>query len=86
MQDMLWKGHIPHFLCIDFHSSCEGKGVVAEMMELVKNNIHMNRQRTAVSQITLDDDFIVPDTMDDVYRLSSWKRGHSDRIFKDTGR
>ena len=37
------------------------------MMELVKNNIHMNRQKgTAVSQITLDDDFIVPDTMDDV--------------------
>ena len=37
------------------------------MMELIKNNIHMNRQKgTAVSQITLDDDFIVPDTMDDV--------------------
>lgn len=37
------------------------------MMELVKNNIHMNRQKgTAVSQITLDDDFIVSDTMDDV--------------------
>lgn len=36
-------------------------------MELMKNNIHMNRQKgTAVSQITLDDDFIVPDTMDDV--------------------
>ena len=29
------------------------------MMELMKNNIHMNRQKgTAVSQITLDDDFI----------------------------
>ena len=37
------------------------------MMELMKNNIRMNRQKgTAVSQITLDDDFIVPDTMDDV--------------------
>lgn len=36
-------------------------------MELKKHNIHMNRQKgTAVSQITLDDDFIVPDTMDDV--------------------
>ena len=36
-------------------------------MELMKNNIRMNRQKgTAVSQITLDDDFIVPDTMDDV--------------------
>lgn len=38
-----------------------------KMMELMKNNIRMNRQKgTAVSQITLDDDFIVPDTMDDV--------------------
>lgn len=36
------------------------------MLELIKNHIHMNRQKgTAVSQITLDDDFIVPDTMDD---------------------
>lgn len=37
------------------------------MMELVKKNIHMNRWKgNATSQITLDDDFIVPDTMDDV--------------------
>ena len=40
------------------------------MMELMKKNIHMNRQKgNAVSQITLDDDFIVPDTMDDVSRF-----------------
>lgn len=39
-------------------------------MELVKKNIHMNRQKgTAVSQITLDDDFIVPDTMDDISQV-----------------
>ena len=37
------------------------------MLELVKKNIHMNRWKgNATSQITLDDDFIVPDTMDDV--------------------
>lgn len=40
------------------------------MMELMKKNIHMNRQKgSAVSQITLDDDFIVPDTMDDVSQV-----------------
>lgn len=40
------------------------------MMELIKKNIHMNRQKgSAVSQITLDDDFIVPDTMDDVSQV-----------------
>ena len=40
------------------------------MMELMKKNIHMNRQKgNAVSQITLDDDFIVPDTMDDVAQV-----------------
>lgn len=40
------------------------------MMELIKKNIHMNRQKgNAVSQITLDDDFIVPDTMDDVSQV-----------------
>ena len=39
-------------------------------MELIKKNIHMNRQKgSAVSQITLDDDFIVPDTMDDVSQV-----------------
>lgn len=39
-------------------------------MELLKKNIHMNRQKGAVaSQITLDDDFIVPDTMDDVEQM-----------------
>ena len=37
------------------------------MLELIKTNIHMNRwKRDAAVQITLDDDFIVPDTMDDV--------------------
>lgn len=40
------------------------------MLELVKKNIHMNRWKgNATSQITLDDDFIVPDTMDDVDQL-----------------
>lgn len=40
------------------------------MMELVKKEIHMNRQKgSTVSQITLDDDFIVPDTLDDVARI-----------------
>ena len=34
------------------------------MIELIKKEIHMNRQRgTAVSQLTLDDDFIVPDAL-----------------------
>ena len=41
------------------------------MLELVKKNIHMNRWKgNATSQITLDDDFIVPDTMDDVDPVS----------------
>ena len=40
------------------------------MLELVKKNIHMNRWKgNATSQITLDDDFIVPDTMDDVDQI-----------------
>ena len=42
------------------------------MLELVKKNIHMNRWKgNATSQITLDDDFIVPDTMDDVDQVKS---------------
>lgn len=40
------------------------------MMELVKKNIHMNRWKgNASTQITLDDDFIVPDTMDDMSQV-----------------
>lgn len=40
------------------------------MMELIKNHIHMNRRRGNVtSQITLDDDFNVPDSQDDVEEL-----------------
>jgi hypothetical protein len=40
------------------------------MMELVKKNIHMNRWKgNATSQITLDDDLIVPDTMDDMDQI-----------------
>ena len=39
-------------------------------MELVKKNIHMNRFKSNVAtQVTLDDDFIVPDTMDDMARV-----------------
>ncbi len=37
------------------------------MLELEKKNIHMNRWKNQISaQITLDDDFIVPDTMSDI--------------------
>jgi len=40
------------------------------MMELVKKHIHMNRQKGSVtSQVTLDDDFNVPDTMEDVEQI-----------------
>lgn len=40
------------------------------MMELVKKRVHMNRQKEQVtSQMTLDDDFNVPDSMDDVEQL-----------------
>lgn len=40
------------------------------MLELVKQNIHMNRFKSnAATQVTLDDDFIVPDTMDDMARI-----------------
>lgn len=40
------------------------------MMELIKKHIHMSKRRGSVtSQITLDDDFNVPDTMDDVEQL-----------------
>lgn len=40
------------------------------MIELVKKHIRMNRQGSGVtSQMTLDDDFNVPDTMDDVDQL-----------------
>ena len=40
------------------------------MIELMKKEIHMNRQKgSAVSQITLDDDFIVPDSLDDVSQV-----------------
>lgn len=40
------------------------------MMELMKRRIHVNRRRGSVtSQMTLDDDFNVPDSMDDVVQL-----------------
>ena len=40
------------------------------MIELVKKHIHMNRRKgNAASQMTLDDDFNVPDSMDDVEEL-----------------
>ena len=39
-------------------------------MELMKKQIHMNRIKgRASTQITLDDDFIVPDTMDDMAQV-----------------
>ena len=40
-------------------------------MELIKKQIHMNQWKGNVAtQITLDDDFIVPDTMDD---MEQWR-------------
>ena len=37
------------------------------MLELEKRNIHRNRLKSQTgTQVTLDDDFIVPDTMDDI--------------------
>ncbi len=37
------------------------------MLELEKRNIHMNRWKSQINaQVTLDDDFIVPDTMSDI--------------------
>lgn len=40
------------------------------MMDLIKRHIHMSRQKGSVtSQMTLDDDFNVPDSMDDVEQL-----------------
>ena len=40
------------------------------MMELEKKRIHMNRHKGMVtSQMTLDEDFNVPDSMDDVAQL-----------------
>ncbi len=40
------------------------------MLELVRKNIQMNRFKgTASTQVTLDDDFIVPDTMDDMAQV-----------------
>ena len=39
-------------------------------MELVKKQIHMNRVKgRASTQHTMDDDFIVPDTMDDMAQV-----------------
>lgn len=39
-------------------------------MDLIKKNIHMNRQKSkAVSQLTLDDDFNVPDTKPDMGKI-----------------
>lgn len=40
------------------------------MLELVKQNIHMNRWKNQINtQVTLDDDFIVPDTMSDIAQV-----------------
>ncbi len=39
-------------------------------MELIKNRIHMNQFKgNATTQLTLDDDFIVPDTMEDMAQV-----------------
>ncbi len=40
------------------------------MLELLKQNIHLNRFKYQVNtQVTLDDDFIVPDTMSDIAQV-----------------
>ncbi len=40
------------------------------MLELVKRNIHMNRWKSQMgTQVTLEDDFIVPDTMSDIAQV-----------------
>ena len=40
------------------------------MIELIKKEIHMNRQRgTAVSQLTLDDELSGPDARDDAGQI-----------------
>ena len=40
------------------------------MLELEKRNIHMNRWKNQVNtQVTLDDDFIVPDAMSDISQV-----------------
>ncbi len=37
------------------------------MLELVKKQIHRSRLKgSAATQVTLDDDFIVPDAMEDI--------------------
>ena len=44
-------------------------------MELIKKQIHMNQWKgNAVTQITLDEDFIVPDTLEDMDQviLDNW--------------
>lgn len=39
-------------------------------MELIKKNVHMNRLKShVVTQITLDDDFNVPDVNEDIYKI-----------------
>ena len=39
-------------------------------MELIKKQIHMNRWKgKTVTQITLDEDFIVPDTLEDMEQV-----------------
>ena len=48
-------------------------------MELVRRTIRMTRQKgKAVSQMTLDDDYNIPETMPDVYRRKAiWRSGKS---------
>ena len=39
-------------------------------MELIRKNVHMNRLKShIVTQLTLDDDFNVPDVNDDIYKI-----------------
>ena len=60
------KDAIIHFCKAKALERCGG----VFMMELVKKHIHMNRRSGSVaSQMTLDDDFNVPDTMEDVEQL-----------------
>lgn len=39
-------------------------------MDLIKKNVHMDRPKCrAATQITLDDDYNIPDSMSDVFKL-----------------
>ena len=55
-------------------------------MELIKRQIQMNRIKgRASTQVTMDDDFIVPDTMDDCAQVLLGTGGDSGGVGKAGG-